>query len=278
MIENLRYHWTYLLWLVLYVIPFAHLATLFEVTTVYIALIVFGVFLFSYIVVYQYMWRVINGIRPLRLNKEKEKLLPLFAQVYKKAIITDKKLSKKIKLYIAEDMNINTIAFCETSLILTKGSTMLLSDDNIKGLIAHELGHFSTDDGVYISVMKILVLPLTLIMWLLRKAKKATSEDGKSSFSMGILKGLVDVIYYPFKGLEFVIELLVMYQRRESEYRADMFALKIGYGAELAEVLVQLYEISLTKKTTVKEMLRATHPHITKRIERLEKELHRLQM
>jgi len=46
--------------------------------------------------------------------------------------------------------------------------------------------------------------------------------------------------------------------------------LKFGYGKELAEVLIQIYQIGVEKPQTVGEMLRATHPPITKRIERLE--------
>jgi len=52
-----------------------------------------------------------------------------------------------------------------------------------------------------------------------------------------------------------------------------MYALECGYGMELAEVLTQIYQVSMEKPKSVKEMMRATHPHVTKRVERLEGEV-----
>ena len=220
------------------------------------------------------LWRLINGVRPLRLNKEKERLRPLFLEVYEEASKKDRKLSKNIDLYIQEDININASAFGRRTLILTKGSTMLLNDDNIKGLIAHELGHFSNGDGKVALILYVLFLPVALLVTLFTKIKKMLDEASKESLGISVIKGFYDILYLIYiKGIGFIFVLIFMHHRRKSEYKADMFAQACGYGAELAEVLVQLYEVSFSEAGTVKEMMRGTHPHITKRIERLEKSL-----
>jgi len=82
------------------------------------------------------------------------------------------------------------------------------------------------------------------------------------------------VIFAYFRFFEFVGDLILMYHIRSQEYSADTLALKWGYGEELAGVLIQIYQISLEKPKSIGEMIRSTHPPITKRIEQLETILH----
>jgi len=220
------------------------------------------------------------GVRPLRLNQEKERLLPLFEEVYTKAKKKPRKNAKEIynplpsniniKLYIQESMDINAFAFGRSTLVLTKGSTLLLNDDNLKGLIAHELGHFANRDTFYALCASIANLPMSLSLRLLSIARTKMEESGKSSLAVRVVRGFIDMFYYGFKGVEFVGDLIIMHSRRRSEYEADLYAHKLKYGAELAEVLTQIYQISMEKPKSVGEMVRASHPHLTKRVERLE--------
>ena len=219
------------------------------------------------------LWRIIYGIRPLRLKQEKDRLLPIFKEVYLDARWQDRTMPRAIKLYIQESMNINAFAFGRSTLILTKGSIELLNDDNLKGLIAHELGHFANRDTLFALISGVTNMMLTLTIRVLSAAKIKLDEAAKSSFFVRFLKILFDVVYYWFKLIEFVGGLIIMHVRRKSEYRADMFAYECGYGKELAEVLIQIYQTSMERPKSVREMMRASHPHITKRIERLEGEV-----
>jgi len=54
------------------------------------------------------------------------------------------------------------------------------------------------------------------------------------------------------------------------QYLADGFAVKSGFGKELANVLNEIYQVSISRPQSVKEQLKSTHPPITIRIERLE--------
>lgn len=51
---------------------------------------------------------------------------------------------------------------------------------------------------------------------------------------------------------------------------ADRFAINIGCGREIAEVLNEIYSISFSKPQSIKEQINSTHPPLTKRIERIE--------
>jgi len=215
-------------------------------------------------------WRMISGVRPLRIKKEKKRLNPLFEEVYGQALKFDNDLSDNIEIFIQENMSINALAYGGGTLVLTKGSIDLLSDDCLKGLIAHELGHFSNRDTTTALFMSIGNLPMTLLMKFLTETKTKIDEATKRAAIMGLFKIAFDGIYYIFRGIELIGELIIMPRRRQSEYDADIYAVECGYGSELAEALTQIYEISTEKPQSVKELIKSTHPSITKRVENIE--------
>ena len=166
-------------------------------------------------------------------------------------------------------MSINAFAFGSGTLVLTRGSISLLNDECLKGLIAHELGHFSHGDTIAALLTAIGNFPMTFIIEKLYDLKNKC--DNKSNgLIMGCFKALYDGIYYLFKGTHFIGGLVLSFISRKQEYTADRFALACGFGKELAEVLIEIYEVSVSKPQSVKEQLNNTHPPITMRIERLE--------
>ena len=217
------------------------------------------------------LWRNVQGVRPLRIRPEKERLLPLFKEVYIEAVRTNPKLSKRIKLFIIDNMDINAYAFGRETLVITKGSLKLLNDDCLKGLIAHEMGHFSNHDTIMILFRAVSNLLMTLIMQIIYRIKTNLEISSKKSFIISIVREIFYIIYSVFVLIEMVGEFFILQVLRESEYRADMFALKCGYGEEMAGVLTELYELTFSKPETIRELMHSTHPPITHRIEVLEK-------
>jgi len=215
------------------------------------------------------LWRWVNGIRPLRLMSEKERLTPLLEEVYKAySKKVRKKNAKNAKLFVQESMSINAFAFGNETLVLTKGSIDLLSDEALKGLIAHELAHFHNLDTKGALFAYVANFPMSYLM------KKLRQID--STLKDGLFRFIFSVIFAFFRFIEFIGDLILMYHSRRKEFEADMLAEKWGYGEELTGVLIQLYQISMEKPKSVMEMLKATHPHITKRIEKLELKIHNL--
>ena len=255
----IKNNYIYFFWALFYLIIFFPLIPVYIITFI-LALSPLG----------EGIWRTVKGIRPLRIRKEKERLLPLFKEVYVDALQKYPELSRNIHLFVTEEMNINAFALGKKTLVLTKGSILLLNDECLKGFIAHELGHFARHDPSVALFMIIFNLPMSLIIKYLTDVKETLNKNKKSLIG-GMFSTLADAVYYPFKIIEFLSDLIVNHTKRESEYEADLFALKIGYGEELNEVLNELYEKSYTEPGKVKEQLKRDHPHFTKRIEILEK-------
>ena len=217
------------------------------------------------------LWRKVSGVRPLRLKAEKDRLAPLFMEVYRKAVEADASLSKGIKLYIKEDMTINAFAFGRETLIITRGSLALLNDDCLKGLIAHEFGHFSHRDT---EAILLSFVSNFFMSYMISKLTDRVNFYEENENKGGVVAGIVKGIYRLFKAIDFIGELILMRTSRRNEYLADQFASKSGFAKELADCLLGMYRISISKPQSVKEQLKNTHPDITLRIERLEQALY----
>jgi heat shock protein HtpX len=164
-------------------------------------------------------------------------------------------------------MTINAFAFGKSTLVLTRGSIELLNDECLKGLISHEFGHFSYKHTDALLLFTVANLPMSFIIRKLTDAKNHFDNSKRRSLIIG---SLCDFLYYLFKALDFIGDLILMHSSRKNEYKADKFSIKSGFGKELTNVLIEIYGVSISKPQSVKEQLRSTHPHITLRIERLE--------
>jgi len=191
-------------------------------------------------------------------------------EVYEKAVEADANLSKGIKLYIKEDMTVNAFAFGKSTLILTRGSLELLNDDCLKGLIAHEFGHFSHGDTEAILLSSVSNFFMSFMIRKLTDRKNYYDLENKG----GIVAGIVKLIYHLFRAIDFVGEVILKRTSRRNEYLADAFASKSGFTKELTGVLIEIYRVAVSKPESVKEQLKSTHPDITLRIERLEENLY----
>lgn len=86
-----------------------------------------------------------------------------------------------------------------------------------------------------------------------------------------ILGGLFNIILLVFL---FLGQAILAANSRKNEYQADYFAYERGYGQNLVDALYIFYEMTTGKKMSVKERIvagiKASHPHVAKRIGRLE--------
>jgi len=238
-----------------------------------VALIYGASILFAISPLAEVLWRSVARVRPLQTEHEKNRLMPLFEDVYRRAIENDPKLSRKINLYIQEDMDINAFAFGRGTLVLTKGSIELLSDECLKGLMAHEFGHFSHFDTMVILIAYVGNIFMSLLMKFIRGIARillfiVRKKDATYAIVFKIVYWIIHGVY---SSILFVGDLILMATSREHEYMADGFAHKCGFGNELKDVLYQIQQVSMSSPGSVVEQLRSTHPPLGKRIERLEK-------
>jgi len=218
------------------------------------------------------LWRFLSGVRPLRLRTEKERLIPLFEEVYQNILNISPNTPRNIKLYIDESLDINAFAFGYETLIITRGA-LSLNDDCLKGLIAHELGHFTKGDTKRALVGAVSNLPMSGLMKGLNRIDYKLEVASKKTPFIGVFKFIFSIFFALFRFVDFTSNLISMSDSRAKEYNADYFAFECGYGEEMAGVLNEIYQMTIVKPESIKEQLKATHPPITKRIEELEKYL-----
>ncbi len=217
--------------------------------------------------------RFVEEVRPISTREEKEYLLPIFEEVYENAKQKDTKLNNNIRLYIIDNMYVNAFAIGRKTIAVTMGTIQTFSQDELKGIIAHELGHLSNGDTKALllstignGIFTILVFILRIIMLIIEVIFSLTKIPFLDVFAI-IARFLFDigVIIFVYIG-----EILLSLNSRQSELWADRFAFDIGYGEELINSLYILQKISLPQNLKLKDRFRASHPNTAKRIEQLE--------
>ncbi|WP_067141898.1 M48 family metalloprotease [Oceanivirga salmonicida] len=205
-------------------------------------------------------------------SKEEERLIPLFNEVYSKVLEKNKNISKNIKLFISRaDLSPNAFATGRNTICVTKG-LLNLTDEDIKGVFAHEFGHLVNKDtdllsiilignlivNIYIVIVRIIIIIISIFI-----------GDEESSFLVLLLTTLfLNLIIY----ISGKISLwLISYSGRQQEYDADKFAHEIGFGDELYYALKTLEAYSGEVTKGVFAMLEASHPNTEYRLKKLVK-------
>ncbi len=92
----------------------------------------------------EFVLRFIYGAKAIKTNKDKERILPLFNDVYDTIKEKSNFRNNKIKLYIDNSMSVNAYAMGTRTIVITKGAMESLPDNQIKGILAHEFRSYIT--------------------------------------------------------------------------------------------------------------------------------------
>ncbi len=215
--------------------------------------------------------RKCKSVRRVATNTEKERLYPLYQEVYQKALSENRLIGKNVKLYIVDSMEVNAFIIGRNTLAITRGALKILTNEEIKGVMAHEFAHIANYDGVTAILINfcttIYLLFFAIINVLLTYLEKEFNDTLFSS-----LCGIVNrIIQLPVKLLYLISILFISGGSRKKEYKADTYACKLGYQEELKTALYKLYNIQVSdRKKGLIENLERTHPVLAYRIERLE--------
>lgn len=212
-----------------------------------------------------------ESVRRVATKTEKERLYPLFQEIYQKTFEENSLIGKNVRLYIVDSMEVNAFIIGRNTLAITRGALKMLNDNELKGIIAHEFGHLSNFDGVTAILINfcttIYLLFFAVINVLLNYLEREFNDTLFSS-----LCGIVNqIIQLPVKIVYLVFVLLISGGSRKKEYKADTYACRLGYQEELKSALYKLYNIQVSdRKKGLIENLERTHPVLAYRIERLE--------
>jgi heat shock protein HtpX len=101
---------------------------------------------------------------------------------------------------------------------VTKGILSLLSDDELRAVLGHELSHLKNRDVLTITILSVIPMIMYRIAWqFLFYGRRRDSRGGNT-----ILIGLAAFTFY------FITNLLVLYASRIREYFADQGSVSLG--------------------------------------------------
>lgn len=231
-----------------------------------------GVFTWIMVACVDDVLKSLYGYRNVLTKHEKEYLEPLLEEMledYQKSVPHVRKLPQ---LYMSDSILINAYAIGVNTIVLNRGIIGNLSDDEIKGIMAHELGHLHNGDTI-VPLVAIGLNPFSfyglVVTSLVKSISRRTSGDIENQKNYNnFLLSLVRGFYLLFS---FIGQCFVMAKSREAEYQADEFAYNLGYGEDLLKALYSISDIASAKRDlTIAERVQSTHPNLFVRIAHLE--------
>ena len=209
-------------------------------------------------------YRPLGGVERVRLER----------------LLSEMGMDRKLNLYRNGDARANAVTFGFNTVGITDGMMKQASDEELKGVICHEVGHISHYDFVYQVLLfsmesfgsrclyGIFLIPALVIGSMVSALVPALGFLGEPAgkFWWGLYKLLHFVIY----GISRIVDVNI---NKYSEYRCDAYAVRYGCGSGLLSFLYRLKraEEMRGERPTFTEYVMSTHPATEKRIVRLEK-------
>jgi heat shock protein HtpX len=209
--------------------------------------------------------------------EEEARLQDCFTEVLQRAGCV-----KKFRLRIAEVEGEEAFACNNNMIAVSKAMLDRLTDEELKGVLAHELGHLMSKDTIvswaFVTasdlpalvrrvfailrpiVRRLLVLTLVTLVMLF-------------FFKQMLLRPVVAIVLFllTFSLLDRLFRWLRLVLSRQCEYKQDAYAHRLGYGAGLRDALKKLAQYGREQVNAYFILMNSTHPVIYQRIRRLEK-------
>jgi heat shock protein HtpX len=191
-------------------------------------------------------------------------------------------IESKPALYVANNKFPNAFALGVHTVIVTSGLLGSVSDEEVEGLLGHEIGHLMHGDTVKRSVACTLNLAGNIAGMILLALIAVMGFIGRlvEDVLFGRLENGGSIVALLFSGIAFVFKLaLQLFQKlqglgfsavgRSEEYRADDYAMRLGFGPGLASFLSRVQYIEQLPQGLWAALTRS-HPPTAERIRRLE--------
>jgi heat shock protein HtpX len=233
--------------------------------------IVAGLILFALSATAEKIATFLTGLRK-PTDQEYTRLAPLLNEVLQKASYT----GPEISLYVSNHEFVNACAIGSGTIGVTLGCINHCSEEEIKGLLAHELGHLALGHGKKTSIVNIMNTAGYAATWALMIAVTIVSIiigflGGRQSVITLLSLIVLTVMAVSFKVLLWLFNQLIrlglLAVGRKDEYSADHFAGELGYSDGLIAVLERGRDFN--PKALRFNVLLRTHPYSDDRIKRL---------
>ena len=185
-------------------------------------------------------------------------------------LLSEMGMERKLNIYCNRDARTNAVTFGFHTIGLTGGILQTASDEELKGVISHEVGHISHYDFVYqvlLFSMQLLgyrcLYGLYLIIAVVPAVRFAVVGMARLWWS------LYKLLHHTIYGISRIADVNI---NKYAEYRCDTYAVRYGCGEGLLSFLRRL-EVAETggERPSFTEYIMSTHPSTEKRIVRLEK-------
>ena len=237
-------------------------------------ILVFTVVMFLFTIVISFLYpifsRLGNKFTPLEDGELKDRLMELLTKHgYKvKAIevMDASKRTTKLNAYFTGFGKMKTIVLYDNLL-------NAMSTEEICAVFAHELGHGLNKDVLKNQILNIgNLFVMALVAWGCVKIPEFHTEFGFTVVNYGfayILIGAILGLVHP------LMSLLINWNSRRAEYRADKQAVKEGYGRPMIAALKKLARDNFAHlaPSKINVVLEYSHPPLAERIEAVEKEI-----
>jgi heat shock protein HtpX len=184
-----------------------------------------------------------------------------------------------LNILIKDSKEPNAQAFGRNTILITEGLLKSITVDELKAVLAHELGHLYNKDSVILVAIIFGSFATRVCMWIYGVYAAIVAAFGKnaSKSEHGAIASLLllvpMLIFLPIILINWIgstlLNLSLLFMGRKYEYRADKFAANLGYQAGLISFLEKSQAITEPDNSVVGRVF-ATHPVPIKRIGRLE--------
>jgi Zn-dependent protease with chaperone function len=223
--------------------------------------------------------------------QEEQILEPHFREVLQRA-----KTERKFTLLIEEELFCNAFASGHSTIVLSRGLLQEIGPEQLKGVLAHELGHLLSGESLALSVLATAESPFKAINAVLYKVWNALvlrlfsyalrcSLLGKTTiaaFSAGLIfwmnaKHLLSTVLatalflWALPWIDRLVNYFFSMISRFIEYKQDRYAFSLGYGTGLRYFLNSIALDNPQSVSALDIMMGGTHPVIHNRIRRLER-------
>ena len=224
------------------------------------------------------VWLIGRGTR--RPTAEEQAVLdPAFEDVLSRLGRGSK---RRYRLRVLDDDNLNAAAGGGSLVMVTTRALHTLPDDQLKAVLAHELGHHAGLHPLVLLAQSWMYVPIAVVAWLSVRVHNLLAwitglrmHWGLYLFLMGAALFLRLMLLILGLVLRLANLILVSFGRR-AEYRADDMGVALGYGQSLEHALRTIEGIAPAQPEpsgagSWLTNLESTHPPTAKRIERIRK-------
>jgi len=220
--------------------------------------------------------RYSTGMRKA-IGRENQRVYPLLEELYQEAKKAGLELEQRPELYIADQPFPNAFALGRKTVAVTTGLLKSTTDEELKGVLAHELGHLFHGDSARSAAAMVLNFAGNVATWMILAVTVVIGFFGRAADRSGIFGLAVGALVVCLRLFVWVcgklLDLGFRVVGRKEEFRADEYAFQIGAGAGLLSFLEKIADLDFSPNGFW-ERVAATHPPVMLRIDRLDTFIH----